>query len=105
VSTRIWTNPVLRSSGTIDGRKVVLVGWSDRLELADWRRLPGWFWPPVKWRTIPFSDIQGAAAHDSVGQPALRVGLDSGFFDILMDRHDAETTAGLIHQYQSGVRA
>jgi hypothetical protein len=95
-----WHGPVLRSSGTIDGRKVVLVVWPDRLELADSRRLPGWLWPPVKWRIIPFSAIQGAAPHDPNGLPALRVGLDSEWFDILMDRHDAETTAGLIHQYQ-----
>lgn len=91
----------LETSGFVEGRRLRILVWSDRLELRDRGlvRIRPKLQPGGR-RAIPFNKIDGAAVNGT----ALRIGMGTEILDIAMDRDDVVAIAGLIHRFQSGGR-
>jgi hypothetical protein len=94
--------PRVVASGAIEGRRLRVLVWDDRLELRDRGLLPIFQKSQFgRGRTIAFNEIDGAAVNGT----ALRIGMGPDILDITMDRDDVVAIAGLIHRFQSGGRA
>lgn len=91
----------LETSGSIEGRRLRIFVWSDRLELRDRGLVPiRRKSQPGGRRVLPFDRIDGAAVNGT----ALRIGMGTEILDIAMDPDDVVAIAGLIHRFQSGGR-